>query len=483
MNAAQVALKCTGAGAISALHGLKTLILEKNPRPGGSLSYYEKRGFQMDIGTHLFTRCNKGPFGACTRRLGMGTPIEFRHTKKTTWVRGLNLDAVMATDPIGAIWFVVQAAYQMRVPPLEIPNIVRLFSDILAMGEPEIAQWDGVSIDEFMRRYTDDINVRSLVGFLLGLYFILPTWEASAGESIWCLQRMFQDFNLGYPKGGAVAIPKAILKGAEAHGAQVRLKAGIEKIEIKDGKVQAVILKGGERITTRAVVSTTSLKDTVFKIVGEDYFPAEYVEKARKIKGSMIAVQAKIALKKPVTDVGSVVGGTPLKFDRNNSDEVLQRAFQKLEHGRIPEFVPIYAPIPTNYDPSLAPEGCQIVTACSVAPTLDVELQDPSSRWIDSMMGALYEMIPGLRENILFCDTFSVESIAGWIGKSSGAAVTTGQTPDQVGIRRPSQRTPIQGLYLAGDGAGARGVGTELACQSGMDCGDMVARDRANHLL
>jgi len=52
-----------------------------------------------------------------------------------------------------------------------------------------------------------------------------------------------------------------------------------------------------------------------------------------------------------------------------------------------------------------------------------------------------------------------------------------------VGVRRPSQRTPVRGLYLAGDGAGARGVGTELACQSGMDCGDLVAQDRANYLV
>ena len=33
-------------------------------------------------------------------------------------------------------------------------------------------------------------------------------------------------------------------------------------------------------------------------------------------------------------------------------------------------------------------------------------------------------------------------------------------------------------LYLAGDCAGpARGVGTELVCQSGIDCADLIARD------
>ncbi len=96
------------------------------------------------------------------------------------------------------------------------------------------------------------------------------------------------------------------------------------------------------------------------------------------------------------------------------------------------------------------------------------------------MLTALYDLIPNAKENVLFEDTFSVEEIAGWIGKTTGAAITTGQTPDQVGKNRPGHRTPIKGLYICGDAAGARGVGTELACQSGMDCADLIESDRWN---
>ena len=75
-------------------------------------------------------------------------------------------------------------------------------------------------------------------------------------------------------------------------------------------------------------------------------------------------------------------------------------------------------------------------------------------------------------------------TIAQWIGKSNGGAVTTGQTTDQVRANRPPHKTPVSGLYIAGDcGGTARGVGTELACQSGMDCGDLVANDFFNYLL
>jgi hypothetical protein len=60
--------------------------------------------------------------------------------------------------------------------------------------------------------------------------------------------------------------------------------------------------------------------------------------------------------------------------------------------------------------------------------------------------------------------------------------VSTGQTPDQVGKKRPSVQTPLRGLYLAGCNAGARGVGTELAAASAMECVDRILADLGHRL-
>ena len=68
--------------------------------------------------------------------------------------------------------------------------------------------------------------------------------------------------------------------------------------------------------------------------------------------------------------------------------------------------------------------------------------------------------------------------------RRGGGAISTAQTIDQVGRNRHGHHTPIRGLYMAGDCAGpTRGVGTELACQSGMDGADTVVRDMVNGLL
>jgi prolycopene isomerase len=93
------------------------------------------------------------------------------------------------------------------------------------------------------------------------------------------------------------------------------------------------------------------------------------------------------------------------------------------------------------------------------------------------MMRTIRRVVPGLDEHVVFIDTFDVSFIESWIGKEFGPAVSTGQTPDQVGKKRVTVHTPLRGLYLAGCNAGARGVGTELAAASAMECVDRVLLD------
>jgi phytoene dehydrogenase-like protein len=94
-----------------------------------------------------------------------------------------------------------------------------------------------------------------------------------------------------------------------------------------------------------------------------------------------------------------------------------------------------------------------------------------------SLLDALAALVPGCLDQALFVDTMGTEALAAWIGKSGGPAVSTGQTPAQSGRRRPPVRTPLAGLYVCGDAAGGRGIGTELAAASAMECVDALVSD------
>jgi phytoene dehydrogenase-like protein len=472
--------------------GIPTTLIEKNRRIGGSCSGYEKQGFHIDIGTHMFCRGSKGPLGDVLRRVGEESAIEFRRTRDIAELRfparalgggpapaeGEVTQIPVPADLVRMPRFVWELGRALDLWPREAARAARLLAHILTISDAEALAWNDRTVEDFLRPFTDHGPTIGVFGFLLGLYFILPYWEVSAGEALWSFRRMIRDNALSYPKGGSIAIPGAYCRLAEARGAEVRTGVGVKRIVVADGRVRGVELSDGSFLPARIVISTSSLRTTVSRLVGEEHFPAEYVARARSIKGSFIAVQAKIGLRKKLVSAGALVGGVGEKVDLLNlSTTDLKAMFESVVMGKVPPVVPFYCPVPTNFDPDLAPPGHQLLTVCALAPTSDVALTDPGPVWEEAMLRTMRRVVPGLDEHALFIDRFSVDFIEQWIGKEFGPAVSTGQTPDRVGKRRPPVFTPVRGLYMAGCGAGARGVGTELAAQSAMECVDRILVD------
>ena len=57
------------AGGMLAHAGYKTLVLEKNAFIGGRCTSYQKEGFTVDVGVHLFGVGDKGSLGDICRRI------------------------------------------------------------------------------------------------------------------------------------------------------------------------------------------------------------------------------------------------------------------------------------------------------------------------------------------------------------------------------------------------------------------------------
>lgn len=477
--------------------GIPVTLVEKNRRIGGSCSGYEKQGFKIDIGTHMFCRGPKGPLGDVLRRVGHDGAIEFRRTRDISELRFPERASrgrrVVGEDGVVRIAvpaelhrmprFAWEIARALDLSPREAVRAGRLFAHILTMSDDEVERWNDRTIEDFVAPFTDHAPTIGVFGFLLGLYFILPYWRVSAGEALYCFRRMARDNWLSYPRGGSIAIPSTYCRIAEGLGAEVRVGVGVKRIVVKDGAARGVELADGTILPATIVVSTSSVRTTVTRLVGEEHFPAHYADRARSIEGSYIAVQAKIALKKKLVSAGSIVGGVGEAvdlFDVTTSD--IKEMFDAVTRGEVPPIVPFYCPVPTNFDAALAPDGHQLLTVCAVAPTSDVVLKDPGHAWEEAMMRTMRRVVPGIEEHALFVDRFSVDFIEKWIGKDFGPAVSTGQTPQQVGSKRPPVYTPVRGLYLAGCNAGARGVGTELAAASAMECTDRILADLGREL-
>lgn len=465
--------------------GIPATLLEKNRYIGGSCAGYVKQGFQVDFGTHMFTRGPRGPLGEVLRRVGEPRAIEFLRTRN---IAELRLPAAPGSARILSIPVPSQLhrslpallafAATMEMKPIDLVEAGVLFTALLTMSDAEAESWDHRTVEQLIARYTKNPRVAGALSFLLGLYFVIPPWEVSAGEAVYCFKRMMLDNWLSYPAGGAKAIPTTYCRLAKGRGAEVHTRAPVRRILIEGGRVRGVELAGGKRLDADLVVSTSSVRTTVLHLCDTAALPLNYVEAARGIKGSQIAIQAKIALDAKLVDAGCLMGGFSDKTSLFQGDaETLRRVYGQIESGHVPDVIPFYCPVPTNFDPSLAPPGHQLLTVCAAAPTTDIELADPKAAWEEALMATMRAIVPGLDDHVVFVDRTTVAWMERWLGKEYGPAISTAQTPWQVGDLRPSVATGVPGLYVAGDGAGGRGVGTELAADSAMECAERILDD------
>src|SRR5262245_31439871 len=164
------------AAALLARAGLRVLALEKNPRVGGSCSYYSKRGFHVDYGTHMFTRGPRGPLGEVERRLRLPREQRVRYvrTPDIAEVRGLGIRLKVPAAAWRMPRFCIEAIRALRIPAREIPRVLRLFADIARMSDAELRAWDGRTVDELLLGYMVDPRLFVLLGFVFGQLFILP---------------------------------------------------------------------------------------------------------------------------------------------------------------------------------------------------------------------------------------------------------------------------------------------------------------------
>ncbi len=439
----------TGIGALLASKGLKIIVIEKNDVIGGRCSTYMKEGFKIDVGIHSFGRTGKGPLGKILHMIGMPNAVEW----------------VLARNP-GPRWFhrgkfwAFPRELKNFVPDSDFSVIMKLFRDVMRIKDTQML--DSISVKSWLSEYTSNTLIHSFISIFSSIYLVTPYYLASAGEFVRCLSSLSRDMSLGYPKGGCIAVPLAYIEGIKKYEGIVKTNVLVEKIVIKDEKVQGVELNTGEFVSSEIVISNAGIRETINNLVGRDYFNKKYLEYIDSLKYSMSAVTFKIALKKPITDY-KVVSLFNL--------EDHETKFRSILKGNVPDDVDLFIPVPSNYDPNLAPQGKQLILA-GTAVTPD-NFEKHKEKWIKNSRKSLEMIFPELSDNLLWMDITTPNDIDMLAGKES-TVVGIAQSIGQVGGDRPSSVLPIEGLYLVGGDAGGWGIGTELAAQSAIDCAEVI---------
>ncbi len=460
--------------ALLAQAGARVLVIERNERPGGVLASLSRDGFKIDFGSHLISRGAKGPLGDVLRQLGLRSPRFLTH-RIPLRSRGM-FHATAPQTRAGLLPTAVRVARDLRLPPREIVHLARLLLEVFALPEAQLRLWDRRSLADFIRRHTDHAATFFLMAFMASIFFVLPPWQVSAGEAIRSLRWLLRDYSLSYVEGGMDRLPRALLDFVQAHGGGLILGAEVTRV-VQAPRGWSVVTRDGCEFRARAVACNLAPPDFL-RLVDAAALPPGWVARARAIVPSGNAHQLRVALRRPLVDEGCVIGGVSLgglTLD-DLSFGLMERAVGDIEAGRVSDPLALYAPVPTNFDPSLAPPGRQLLIASVYAPTRP-DPADGVEVWKDRALRALAGAVPNLLDEMIFCDFVPVPEVGRWMGKSGNGAISNAQMPRQVGADRLAVAVPAPGLYLCGDGAGGRGIGTELAAQSGIEAAGAIRRD------
>jgi len=101
-------------------------------------------------------------------------------------------------------------------------------------------------------------------------------------------------------KGGTDLLIGKMKEVLLQNNVDIKMQAKVDKIIIENGKTAGIILDG-KFIKSKAVLSNANIRSTVLSMVGEDYFPKDFVEKTKAIRLNSSSCQVYMGLKKGAT--------------------------------------------------------------------------------------------------------------------------------------------------------------------------------------
>jgi len=465
------------AAALLARRGLKVLVAEQHHRPGGFCSSWERHvrrdgerlRYVFDAGVHDISGLGpRGPVTNLLRQLEIGDRLEWRRVSHEYVLPGFRLkvpgtaeglvEALQARFPaereaVSAFFAEMEGVYRDLYAGVErtggVPCPPRTPEEMLAYPRthPYAFRWMDIPYTVMLERFFQDASLKRFLLLLTGYLSDRP--ETLTAAQMAPLFGYYFDGGY-YPVGGSQALADALAEVIEAHGGRVLLRAPVERILIEGGRAAGVVLAGGQVHRAGAVISNADVRKTFLELVGREHLPPDFVRRIESLEFSTSAFAVFLGVDfvpdlEPVTLVHT-------------------------EDGR-----GLGVMIPSRVDPGLAPPGHAAITLLTLVPRAEATAWDRrmpgyarrKKEFGDALIALAERLLPGLREHVVFREEASPATFARY------ARTTGGAIYGPAGRWRPTAKSPVERLYLAGAGV-FPGAGIEAVVISGTLAADAL---------
>ncbi len=253
------------------------------------------------------------------------------------------------------------------------------------------------------------------------------------------------------PMGGMGRLAAALRAAAEGAGVTIRTAARVTAIAVAGDRARGVTLATGETLRADHVVSALCARTTLEGLVGPAHLDTGTVRRIAAMPFHGGAAKLHIAL------TGAPGFGADLRhrFVLAPSVDAVERAFNPVKYGEVPDRPVAEVLVPTAHDPSLAPEGHHVLSVIAqFAPHAPKDPDAAKAAFTRAVLSVLEHAAPGLSGQIAHVETLMPADIAARYGLRGGSWHHGDLAAERMLFLRPfpeaaRYRAPLPGLWLA----------------------------------
>jgi phytoene dehydrogenase-like protein len=283
----------------------------------------------------------------------------------------------------------------------------------------------------------------------------------------------------GFSRGGTGAISNAIGAAARELGVEIRTKAPVDKIIIKNGRVAGVALQSGEELLANVVSSSVDPHLTFEKFIDAKELPSDFLESVRRYKFRGSSGKVNIALSGLPNFKALPGDGAHLRGAMSISPgmEYMERAYDDAKYGHYSKRPYIDMVIPSLTDPSVAPPGKHVLS-CFVqyAPYKLAEgtWDDHREAFGNNVIDTIAQHAPNIKDIIIEKQVLTPLDLEREFGLTQGNIFQGELSLEQLFFLRPVPgwayyKTPVENLFMCGSathpGGGIMGANGRIASQ------------------
>lgn len=461
----------SACAALLAKRGLKVLLLEKNARAGGRAISISKRGFTHTAWVVISAPTQGTLLEVVLKELGMEGEVELvaPGIQGSRYRQSSGQYVLSPQDPVPDPNKIFD---WLEVKPEDREEALKLFTELTLMSPQDVSALDDVSFAQWLSRYRIPKGLYAfLVGAVSDACFVVPSDILAASEAISTIQQVFLRGGGVFCKGGFGKLADTYTRAVQKYGGKVMMRTRVEKITVEEGKVTGVITNKGV-FRAPVVVSNAGIQPTVLKLVGEEHFDKAYVNYVKDLIPSFGFMGARYYLDaKVITDpYGTIFSdGSPWNLEK----------WIAAKAGEIPDEMPVWYEVPSNYDPGAAPPGKQVVLTGFFCPADPQMTAKEKRRWWEKGDEIMFRVFPELPAHIEAKEYYSPREVSAVardqvLPYQGGECIGLAQIVGQCGRHKPSPKAPLPGLFYVGCDAGGRGIGIHQATESGINVANMV---------